>query len=238
MPSMNYGKALARRRHAGRPGSIEHDCPCGFAVARQWNDLGDKPLRGLGTVAPPAIRTRPHHVVAVHEQRGLLDLSHAALPLLSCTRLPRFAPARDARPTEIGCSVVADPRSVPTAAALVLPAKTARAGLVAAQLALERRRLLLTEPAMAEAATAPVRRSGRMMSACPRREGRSSTSQSRIRCNRSISSPDSNRVSFLRGFFLIPRVGLVSVWPAATAEFMIWPSNWSTLFAPPAAVRL
>ena len=74
MPGMNHGKALARRRHAGRPGSIEHDCPCGFAVARQWSDLGDKPLRGLGTVAPPAIRTRPHHVVAVHEHRGLLGL--------------------------------------------------------------------------------------------------------------------------------------------------------------------
>ena len=85
MPGMNHGKALARRRHAGRPGSIEHDCPCGFAVARQWSDLGDKPLRGLGTVAPPAIRTRPHHVVAVHEHRGLLGLGHAALPLPSFT---------------------------------------------------------------------------------------------------------------------------------------------------------
>ena len=46
-----------------------------------------------------------------------------------------------------------------------------------------------------------------MMSACTYREGRSPTSRSRT---------DRNRISFRRGFLLMPCVGLPAIWPVAT----------------------
>ena len=53
-----------------------------------------------------------------------------------------------------------------------------------------------------------------------------------------ISSRDRKRVSGGRRFRLMPREGLVSIWPRATAKFMIWRNSFSALLALPGAVRL
>ena len=78
MPGMLYDKALVRRHHAGRGGTVEDNCPCASAAEHEWGNLGDKPLRSLSTVSPPAVRTRAHHVVAIHEHSGLRGLVHVA----------------------------------------------------------------------------------------------------------------------------------------------------------------
>ena len=49
------------------------------SAVRSHSSTFAPPSRGSGTVAPPAIRTRPHHVVAVHEHRGLLGLGQPAI---------------------------------------------------------------------------------------------------------------------------------------------------------------
>ena len=69
MPVMKHGMALQWRSHLGRPGPSEHDRPCACVAARHRGDLVNEPLRSLGAVAPRAVRTRPHHIVAVHEDR-------------------------------------------------------------------------------------------------------------------------------------------------------------------------
>ena len=56
--------------------------------------------------------------------------------------------AREARPAEFRLPVVANARSMRTAAALVFPARAARAGLVAAHLAPESRRVVAVEPGL------------------------------------------------------------------------------------------
>ena len=57
MSSMNHGEILLRRRHSGLHLPIEHDRPYATVVEHQGGDLGDESSRGLGTVAPPDVRT-------------------------------------------------------------------------------------------------------------------------------------------------------------------------------------
>ena len=104
-PSMDHAKALLRR-HAARPVPIEHDRPSASAAARQRGDFSDQPLRGLGAVAPPAVRTRPHHVVAVDEHRELHCLGHAVLPSPSC---------REGRPPPQRCPLPGPDAMIPRA---------------------------------------------------------------------------------------------------------------------------
>ena len=68
---------LRLRQIAARPTGPEHrirrrlhDRPCATVVECERRDLGDEPPRGLGAVAPPAVRTSPHDVVAVQEHCG------------------------------------------------------------------------------------------------------------------------------------------------------------------------
>ena len=72
MPCMNDSKAFLRRVCAARPGSIEHDRPYTAAAAGQRGDFGHESPRGPGAVAPPAIGTRAHYVVAIHKHPDLL----------------------------------------------------------------------------------------------------------------------------------------------------------------------
>ena len=83
MPGVHHDKALGRRCHAGRGGAVEDNCPCASAAEHEWGNLGDKPLRSLSAVSPPAVRTRAHHVVAVHEHGGLHGLVHRCSGLRS-----------------------------------------------------------------------------------------------------------------------------------------------------------
>ena len=76
-------RPCGRRRHAGRGGTVEDNGPCAFAAEHVWGNLGDKPLRSLSAVSPPAVRTRAHHVVAVHEHGGLHGLVHRCSGLRS-----------------------------------------------------------------------------------------------------------------------------------------------------------
>ena len=75
VPGMHYDKALGRRRRAGRGRAVEDNRPCASAAEHEWGNLGDKPLRSLSAVSPPAVRTRAHHVVAIHEHGGLHGLA-------------------------------------------------------------------------------------------------------------------------------------------------------------------
>ena len=95
MPGMDHGKALVRRHHAGRLRTIEYDRPCATVAARHRADLGDEPLRGLGAVAPPAVRTGPHHVVSVNEHHWLHRLDHAGRRVNEGHRLRHSHPGDD-----------------------------------------------------------------------------------------------------------------------------------------------
>ena len=70
--------AVARMKHgntvvwpqSSRPGPIENDGPFAAMGSRDRCDVVNEPKGGLGAVAPPSIRSRSHHIVAVHENNG------------------------------------------------------------------------------------------------------------------------------------------------------------------------
>ena len=72
MTGVNHGKATPRRCRISRPRPIKHDRPYTPTAARQQGYLGDDPSPGGATNH----RTRPHHIVAVHEHLGLHLLIH------------------------------------------------------------------------------------------------------------------------------------------------------------------
>ena len=76
------------------------------------------------------------------------------------------------------------------------------------------------------------------MSACCRNRSPRAASSSRTRCRRAISSRDRKRVSAGRRFLRMPRVGLVSMQPLATAKLSICRNSLRALLALPGAVRL
>ena len=84
MTGVNHGKVLPRRCRVSRPRPIEHDRPYTPTAACQQGDLGGDPSRGAAAVALPTIRTRPHHIIAIHEHPVLHRLVHVVLPLPSC----------------------------------------------------------------------------------------------------------------------------------------------------------
>ncbi len=84
MPSVKHGEAIWGRRLAGRRLAIEHDRPCATMGVRERREFRDEPPRGLGAVAPPTVRTRPHNVVAVHEHCRLHGRFHGTLSSSSC----------------------------------------------------------------------------------------------------------------------------------------------------------
>ena len=97
MPRVNDGEAIWPRRHVGRSGAVEHDRPCASTAPRQRSDVGEQPVRGLGAVAPPAVRTRPHHVVAVHDHRARHRPDCAAISRAEKHAVTRQTVVREAR---------------------------------------------------------------------------------------------------------------------------------------------
>ena len=84
MSGVDHGEARGRRWHGGWLLPIKHDRPCATVVERERDDLGDEASRGLGSVAPPAVRPRAHDVVAVDEHSEFRRLGHAVLRSRSC----------------------------------------------------------------------------------------------------------------------------------------------------------
>ena len=66
---MKHGNTVVWRQ-ASRPGPIENDGPFAATGPGDRCDVVNEPKRGLGAVAPPSIRSRSHHVVAVHENNA------------------------------------------------------------------------------------------------------------------------------------------------------------------------
>ena len=81
-PSRRLCPACTTTRHscgdAMPGGAVEDNGPCASVAEHEWGNLGDKPLRSLSAVSPPAVRTRAHHVVAIHEHGGFHGLVHVA----------------------------------------------------------------------------------------------------------------------------------------------------------------
>ena len=80
MSGVDHGEAVLGRKQVRRPGPVEHDRPVAAAAPRHRSDVGDEPPRSLGTVAPPTVRTRSHHVVSVHDHRARHRVNCAAKP--------------------------------------------------------------------------------------------------------------------------------------------------------------
>ena len=137
----------ARHRKAQSP---VRTCRRGAGQARRCGTLF-MPVRAARRSAISAlfIDSPPRH-------RDAALLSAAGASPSSCKALSQIATGRDARRISVCCPLIAAPRSVCTAAALVFSTRAAWAGLVAAHLAAECQRIVMDgwgmEPGAAPAA--------------------------------------------------------------------------------------